>query len=561
MTNKSITRRTFVTAASLASAATLLGTRRLDALGQTVRLPAGVGSSPLPADAFFPDPIAPLDLRHLATRAIEAATQAGATYADARIGERHLLELRNFYSQPDVYMTSTLTYGVRVLVDGAWAFVHGSVPTVDAITTSARHAVTEARMYASLAVRRAELAPAPVATGEWATPVQVDPFAVPLRDHGAMMATYTQLSDRTPHTQLGANPVFLWTREARVFASSEGALTTQRLCGVSPSMGVAAPEVFGWVNLRFPLVAATAGGYEILADPARHGEAFITLAENVLRYQRLPRVSMDVGRYPVAVDGSAMGMMFGRTVATALELDRVLGEEADASGTSYLSPPLELLGTAIASPKLTVTATRALPTPSAARWDDEGVMPHDYPVISEGRLVNYHTSRWTAPALRTWYERQGQPLHSNGCAVATDAGEPPAVRAPHLSVMPSLASASLEALCRDVKDGVLVLGTEDLAIDQQFASGSISATRDGPNVGVILKLAKGKIVARVAGNGLNTVTKKLWKEQLVALGDASTVQQTDFQTRKGMPWRESLQSTSAPAALFKDVDVVAFQQI
>src|SRR5687768_12729544 len=92
MSHLPVTRRTFVTTAttaSLAVAGTLLGTRRL--WGQP--LSPSVGASCLSAQAFLPEPAAPLDLQRLAMSAIESATRAGAAYADVRVGERHELGL------------------------------------------------------------------------------------------------------------------------------------------------------------------------------------------------------------------------------------------------------------------------------------------------------------------------------------------------------------------------------------------------------------------------------------------------------------------------------------
>jgi TldD protein len=554
------TRRGFVASTSLAVAGTLLGTRRLEAHRLATTL--GDSSPSQAAQAFLPEPMMPAHLRHLATSAVEAATRAGATYADFRVGERHILRLDWNFLQPNVDMTSGLTYGVRVLVDGAWAFIHGSDPTVDAVTASARDAVTIARGYAPLIIRRTELAPVSVTTGEWIAPCEQDPFAVPLRDHGSMMGAYYQLTQRVHRGRVGEKFEFSWTKETRVFASSEGTLTTQTLRGVSPTVWVAAvDDTLNRVSLPFPSVHAVVGGYETVGDPTRYEDAYVALVEDAARYLMLPRRTMDVGRYPVVLDGGTLGFMFGRTTGTALELDRVLGEEADASGTSYLGPPLDILGTPIANSKLTVTATRALPMPSAVKWDDEGVESHSYPVISEGRLVDYHTSRSTASVLRTWYEQQGRSLRSHGCTVATNAAEPPSVRAPHLSIEANHTSTSLDTLCKDVRDGILVLGIQECASDQQFASGSImSRPHEGPSVGMLLKLEQGRVVSRVVGNGLETATRRLWKEQLVMLGDASTVQHADFEVRKGMPWRRARQSVAAPAALFKDVNVVRYHR-
>jgi TldD protein len=500
------------------------------------------------------------ELQRLARSAVEAATRAGAAYADVRVAERHQLRTGWRWMDPPVnQMSSNFTYGIRVLVDGAWAFVHGSVPETDRITASAADAVAMAKTYVPLVVRRAELVPAPVVTGEWATPFSEDPFAVPLRDHGAMMSSYSQLTARLPIRHVNYEASYEWLRETRVFASSEGSLVSQLRRWVQPFVGFSVNiPVLGYITFRFPNVAAAAGGYETIGDPTRYQDAFLSFMDDVVRYGTLPKRTMDVGRYPVVSDGSSTGLMFGLTMGGALELDRVLGDEADASGRSYLGPPLEMLGTRIASPKLTVTATHALPTPAAMQWDDDGVQPHDYALITGGTLVDYHTSRTNALTLHDWYVRRQQPIRSHACAVAPRAEDPPSVRGPHVRIAPVSGTANLDTLCREVKNGLLLVGLRSYSVDQQFTSGTInSESREGLSQGALLKVERGAIVARVVGNGLNTATKRLWNEQLVALGDASTVQSMDVEVQKGMPWRSALQTASAPAMLFKDVNVFA----
>jgi len=245
------------------------------------------------------------------------------------------------------------------------------------------------------------------------------------------------------------------------------------------------------------------------------------------------------------------GSALTQTMGQALELDRVLGYEADASGTSYLTPPDEFLGTPIASPLLTVTANRAMPSVSAVKWDDEGVESHEFPVVTEGRLVDYCTSRQTAPSLHAIYERNGVPMRSHACAVAPAAGDAVLVRVPHLTVAPATQSASIDDLCADVTRGLLVRWKYYFSIDQQFSS----ATLTSGIVGVLLEIEKGKVVRRVEGNGLQFSTRRFWKS-LTALGDSSTMGNGFSTADKGQPWQSITQSATAPAGFFKDVDVV-----
>jgi TldD protein len=515
--------------------------------------------SPLSANAFLPEPLAPLDLKALATSALDAARQVGASYADVRIAEWNELQLYPFGLESATSVRSRFGFGLRVLVEGTWAFVHGNRPLLDDITAAARNAVATARGYSHQTTRRVELVPTPPATGEWATPFAIDPFTVPLQDQSALLYAFMAAADRVRYGE-GDEMRFRWTRETRVFASTEGTLTTQTLRSSDPVLSVVADCGLGFAGRgrvygNLPQIRKVAGGYETLTVPGLQ-EALKRLTEDTVRLASLPRGTLDVGRYPVVFDGATLGMVLANTVGVALEMDRVLGYEADASGTSFLKPPQDVLGTQIVSPLLTVTGNRALPTASAVQWDDEGVAPREVPVIRGGVLVDYFSSRQTAENLRPWYERQGQRLQSNGCAVASQVSDPVSVRAPSLTVSPDATAAMLEDLCKDIKRGILVLEAPGLSTDQELASGSF-VTRGIATEGIWLEIQRGQPVRRLHGNGIQFSTRKLWKS-LLALGDARTVCDRTFELYKGQPWHPATQSVSAPAGLLKDIDVFAF---
>jgi TldD protein len=546
------TRRGFLATTSLLVTGAALGTRKLGAQS----------SRRLSASKLLPDPTAPAELRALATRALDAARQAGASYADVRVADRAQLELNAYAGGLDVVadLHSTVTYGIRVIVDGTWAFVHGSTPSVDAIATSAREAVTVAKGYARLTKRRVELAPAPVALGEWTTPIHEDPFSVPLHDHAAVIGAYGQAAQRVRHGSLDGSMVFDWLKETRVFASSEGSLTTQLLYRSNPGVRVMGESVMGRLVLPVALPSVCSGGFERVADPACQDEVK-RATEDVVRFAFLPGRALDVGRYPIVFDGATCGMVLGRTLGAAVELDRVLGYEADASGTSFLSPPQDLLGSSVVSPLITLTGNRSMPTVTAVKWDDEGVEPHEFPIISAGQLVDYPSSRQTASVLQDWYARRNQPLRSHGCMVAPDASDPLLVRAPHLTVVPNTQASSIDDLCRGISHGILVVKKGYCSTDQQLASGSFGGPEPyGYRFGLMLEIERGRIVRRVEGNALEFRTKSLWQSLLVALGGTETVYESTFAMDKGMPWRATMQSVTTPAALFKDVNVISVQR-
>jgi len=555
-----VSRRDFLATTSLTAASAILGARTLRA--SPVRLAPGAARSA--ANALLPAPMAAADLQQFAAAALEAAHSAGAAFADVRVAEWQQVEVaqRMFAPlTPSIDLDATFTYGVRAQVDGQWAFAYGSAPTVDALAASARHAVATARssarvMHAIGDVPAPEWAPTPVQTGTWASPRRIDPFAVPIEDQLALLWALQSANGRVPG---GSGPdaaagldAFVWTRETRVFASTEGALLTQTLHRGTPYFYVQGERGLGSVGLTLPSLVPASGGYELVLAPGLQ-ERIKAYAEEVVRLARVPVGPMDVGRYPVVCDGVTLGSLLAMTVGTALELDRVMGEEAGGAGTSYLSPPATSLGTQITAPLLHVTAGRSLPALNAVQWDDDGVETHDYPVITAGTHVDYHTSRQTAPALADWYRQRGQPLRSHGCALAPSADNPVLIRTPHLTVAPGPETASLETLARELSRGLLI---RQATMDNVHSDASCATGMLVPPL--LFEIDHGKVVRRITDAALQFRTSALW-QSLTHLGDASTIDHSVGQSNKGEPWTLAMLSATAPAGLFPTVDLIALR--
>jgi TldD protein len=535
------TRRHFLTTTSRAAIGLAVGTSAASARP----IPSNAIRSGRATQTFLPASMGPDTLGSFATAAIEAARGAGAVFADVRVAERQFLRVGQHINNelaPDVTIDVRFSYGVRVFVDGIWAFGHGTIPSSDALAAAAKNAVATARGTARVARPQLEFAGTPVVTGVWTSPSRIDPFTVPLEEQVALLWAWKQATMRPRGGMFSGQ--FEWTQETRVFASSEGSRTTQTIRRSWPR---AATRV-GPVELKVPAINAVTAGYEFVLGPDLQ-DRMKTNAEEAARLARLPVRSLDVGRYPVVFSGLAMAKILGSMLGPALELDRVLGEEADASGTSFLAPVDAVLGAPLFPPFLQVTAARAVPTFTAMQWDDEGVSPQEYPVIADGCVVDYHSCRRTAPALRSWYQRRGIPVQSRGCAIALEADSPVHVRTPHQIVRAAAQSATIEDLCKDVRRGILVLEDPWVSTDQQLASGNV-------NGGVMLEIDRGQIVGRIARNGLEFSARALWKA-LAGLGDVTTVRTCDMLLHKGQPWIHAPQTSTAPAGIFSGVNVIA----
>ena len=108
------------------------------------------------------------------------------------------------------------------------------------MTAAARDAVATARGYSAIQLVPTELAPCPVVHGEWTTPIQGDPFLIPFSDQWDLIRSYTDIADRvTPQSLVEGDVLmtFNWTKEYRLYASTDGSLVTQTLYRSHPAFG------------------------------------------------------------------------------------------------------------------------------------------------------------------------------------------------------------------------------------------------------------------------------------------------------------------------------------
>jgi len=555
-----LTRRRFLVRSALASSAfatsvTALG-RFADAETPArvrVPIPRGPETARRPVGDWFPEIPFAEELRAMALLAMDAARQAHADFADIRIGvQRSIVLVEQLPS-----ISYAVNYGIRACVDGTWGYQFGDALAPDMIAATARGAVAGSRQYANINRQLAQRQPlpwvdAPAVTGEWRMPSVIDPFAVPLDDYARVLASITDVAIPIRQSVALAGTSLGWTTETRVFASTHGSLVTQERVFGGPVYGGAVAFLNGpqdAVMIDAPGASTGPGGFERALEPHLLDRVRVGVDE-AIRLRSLPKVSFtDIGRFPIVFDGYAASRILGQSVSFALDADRATGIEADAGGDTYLAPMLDVLGRAepTFSPLLTIRSDRELPSSLAVRWDDDGIVSEPFTLVDRGHVVDYHTTRETAPYLAEWYAKRGHPVRSRGTCLALTPNALPAGGAGHVQVQPAATSASVYDLVRDVSHGFLVRGGFGIT-DPGLLSGTYGAI-------TCVEIRRGIPVARTELN-LQYVTKTLFKKNLIALGDASSVRTSMVDESKGFPWRLLRQEISAPAMVCKDVDVV-----
>ena len=490
------------------------------------------------------------DLKALALRALDAATSAGATYADVRFTTTRY---RTFWDNDPPIDRHVNAIGVRALTRGAWGFAANTEWSPDVVTQLGTKAAQQAQLGAWSRVPPVQLAPRPVPTGHWEMPVKRDPFTVPLAETAALIEELRQ----SPGKQGRIGLAFTFQRQDRTFASSDGGYATQVVhtaFGAVPhedvpaswlNVGVTDPTTGATATYAVPVITPTGAGYEALEDAKllEHLPQWIEQARAMLPAKDL----QELGQYQLVFDATAMAAIVNATFGAALEYDRAVGYEANAGGTSYFAPPRKLLGTPCAPSAVTISADRTLPGGVATvRWDDDGVTPIAAPLIEGGVLVDYATSREFVDGLAPWYQRRGISPRSNGCAASESAFTVPMVHTPNLVLHPGSKDTTVEDLIASVDNGFVVYGG-DVQMDFQRVGGRGIGAQ-------VFRVKHGKVVAPVKKAVYTFRSQELWKK-LITLGGARTTTTRGIGAAKGQPDQYTVHSVQAVAACFDQVQM------
>ncbi|HYN92493.1 MAG TPA: TldD/PmbA family protein [Pilimelia sp.] len=326
-----------------------------------------------------------------ATTAVQAALDAGARYADARVmHRRHESMAAHDGDIEDVTQGEDAGLGVRALVGGSWGFY--AVPDVG--DAEARAAGTRAAQIAVASGRvpgpAAALVPALPAVGSWSSPCAVDPLGVPLSVKGDMLVAATATM-RAHGADVAEGHYAVWDT-AKWFVSSEGHRVDQRIreCGA----GIAATAVGdGETQHRSSGPQYGTRGWELVTelDLTAHAARVAEEARALLAAPECP-----AGETTLILGSDQMALQIHESVGHAIELDRILGWEAGFAGTSWLD--IDQLGPLrYGSELMNITIDPTIPGALGSfGFDDEGTPAARRDAVRNGRWVGVLAGRDSA---------------------------------------------------------------------------------------------------------------------------------------------------------------------
>lgn len=369
-------------------------------------------------------------MKTIAQNAVDAAVRRGAAYADARAietTERHVATKNGRLG--DASSSSSRGVGIRVLDRGCWGFAATDDLSADGVERAAALAVEIARASGLAKKHDVVLAPEQAYRAEWVSPVRIDPFSIPIEHNiGVLLAIDAELRREAGVTLAEASMEF--TRERKVFASSAGSLIDQTRTVTGAGFSALSYKDNDIQKRSYP--SSFGGQYQLkgyeLVDELRFLEHAPRIASEAVALHSADQCPE--GLFDVILDSSQLGLQIHESIGHPIELDRVLGSEANYAGMSFLT--LDKLGSLkYGSDLVNVVCDARLahgPGLGTFAFDDEGVPAQSTDIIRAGDFTGYMTSRETAAAV-------GQ-QRSNGTMRADGWARLPLIRMTNVSLLP-----------------------------------------------------------------------------------------------------------------------------
>ena len=416
----------------------------------------------------------------------------------------------------------------------------GYAATSDLSRAGIADAIERARRYAGLTAGRAVVDYAtiemPRPSGEYRSPAGHDPASLSRREKYDLLATESarcRIDSRIVDWE--AN---LWTTRTRqAYFTADGGAVLQEFDYLVPNLSATA-YANGETQTRTHAGRYNGfcrqGGLEILEAFGLEG-AGREVAEGALELLAAPNCPS--GKMDVLLMPDQMMLQIHESIGHPLELDRILGDERNFAGTSFVT--LDMFGSyRYGSELLDVTYDPTRPEQYASYgWDDDGLAAEKRYVIRKGIL-----ERPLGGAISQ--KRAGLEGVANTRACSWNRA--PIDRMANLNVEPG--TASLAQLIASIDQGVMMRTNVSWSIDD-----SRNKFQFGCEWGRMIR--DGKLAEVVKNPNYRGVSATFWRS-LAGVGNESTfeVMGTPF-CGKGEPSQVIRVGHASPACRFAGVDV------
>jgi TldD protein len=502
-------------------------------------------------------PVPTADKKALADAVLEAARAKGATYADVRIG-RYLNQFVVTREDKVQNLVNTESYGVgvRVIADGTWGFAATSDVNTDALAKTAQQAVAIAKANATIQKEPVKLAPVKgVGEVSWATPLEKSAFDVPISEKVEMLMDVNAAAMEAGASFI--NSIFFLVNEQKYFASTDGSYIDQDVHRIWPTFTVTVvdPES-GKFRTRDALSSPMGMGWEYMnASPGgkvtgvatRYGSRYDMKEDAIFAAKQTREVmgakSVDAGKYDLVLDPSHLWLTIHESVGHPLELDRVLGYEANYAGTSFATlDKWKSKSFNYGSEKVNLFADKTQPgSLGCVGYDDEGVKCKEWDLVKDGVLVNYQ-------AIRDQVHILGE-KESHGCCYADGWDKVQFQRMPNVSLRPGTEPLAADEMIRGVEKGIYIVGDGSYSIDQQRYNFQFGGQ-------LFYEIENGEIKGMLRDVAYQSNTQEFWNSCVAVCDQRDYRLGGSFFDGKGQPGQISAVSHGSPTARFNGINVI-----
>ena len=395
----------------------------------------------------------------LCTQALDTVKSRATSYADVRAMHLRQRDLTTKNGRVGTLAQSeSIGLGIRVLANGAWGFAATDRLTRDGVGACATHALAIAKASALAKREDVQLTPEDAYVDSWQSPLRKDPFEMPLDTQLALLLAADAEMRRVKgvtltETDMQFRKVDSW------FASTIGSRIHQRR--IVSGCGIVATS-FQNAEIQKRSYPNSFGG--------QHALQGYELVESLELVKHAPRVAEEaVALHSAApcpqttgtliLGSSQLGLQIHESIGHPIELDRVLGQEANFAGTSFLTLD-KLNKLRYASEIVNVVADARLehgPGLGTFAYDDEGVPAQSTEIIAAGQFRGYLSNRETAHLIGL--------KRSSGTMRAESWNRLPIIRMTNISLVPG--KCSFGDLLADTNDGILMETNRSWSIDDR----------------------------------------------------------------------------------------------
>jgi TldD protein len=395
----------------------------------------------------------------LGTKSLETARLRGAMYADVRVMHQRQRDLTTKNGKVGTLaQTESIGLGIRVLAGGAWGFASTDRLTVEGVERCAAQAVAIAKASASAKRNDVVMAEEQAYVDSWQSPFRKDPFEIPLETQLALLLAADEEMRRVKGVTLTETDM-QFRKSDMWFASSIGSRIHQRK--VTSGCGIVATSFKGEEIQKRSYPNSFGGqhalqGYELIESLDLVKNAAVIAEEAVALHGA---AQCPEKRGTVILGGSQLGLQIHESIGHPIELDRVLGEEANFAGTSFLTLD-QVNRLKYGADIVNVVADARLEHGQGLgtfAYDDEGVPAQCTPIITEGQFKGYLSNRETARLIGL--ERSSGTMRTEGW------NRLPIIRMTNVSLLPG--SWNFGDLIESTDDGILMETNRSWSIDDR----------------------------------------------------------------------------------------------